>query len=286
MDIKTMLEEIAPEVDESVAHDQIMSMVRRRRRGLWVARVAAAAAVVAGFVAVAAVTGGEDPVAPADGSSTTAPLEPRTTVTSVGPTVSAAPPPPSSTGAPTTTTSPTTTAAPTTTAPPSTTIPIVEPTIVTYDELPDVSSIVRESTAQGPIVPMGNDDGDGSGCTPGVTDSLPDGLWYVRIVSGSVRDGIAHIEFDLVCRYSEDERQAIYTPDEVIYDTSVRNDSPLLRTMPLSGDAKAIVAGGEPTWELWADAPSFATVRAEFVLSAWLKVVDGEIVEVFRQFEA
>lgn len=285
MDIKTMLEEIAPEVDESAAHDQVMALVRRRRRGVWVARVAAVAAVVAGFMAVAAVTGGSDPVAPSDGSSTSTSSTPPTTV---APTVSAAPPTttPLPTTAPSSTNvTPSTTVSPTTTVP-STTIPIVEPTVVTYEQLLEASVIVQESTAQGPISPMGSDDGDGSGCTPGITDSLPDGLWYVHDLNGSVIDGVGYVQFDLVCRYSDDERQAIYTPDEVDYDTSVRNDSNLLRTLPMAQDAIAFSLGEDVTWELWENAPSFALIHADFVNWSWLKVVDGEIVEVFQQFEA
>lgn len=287
MDIKQMLEDIAPEIDEVAAKESVMNRVTRKRRVAWLVRGAAVAAVIVGFVAVAALASSpkDDPLPPAATSTSQTPTRITTTTT---PPVTAHPPgssvpPATSSLPPNTTVTPTTTVAP----PPSTTTNPPRPVAPTpADDPTTVSTIALEHGWNGPVVPFGTDDGDGSGCTPGQTVGLPDGFWYVFDIAVSGDDGAAEAQFDLVCRYSDDERQAIYTPDEVIYDDSVVNESSLLRTIPFAADARIVVLdNGLFPWLLWGDAAAFGR-QQELPIRAWLKVVDGQIVEVYQNFVA
>ena len=141
------------------------------------------------------------------------------------------------------------------------------------------------TASKGPVTPFGSD-GDGSGCTPGQT-VLPDGFWYVHDLTP---DGANEpvVTFDLVCRYSDNERQLIYTPDEVDFDNSVRNDSTLLRTMPLAEDARIVTLSPSEgiTWDVWGSPRDFVAAGDPWAGWAWLQVVDGTIVEIYQQFEA
>ena len=284
--LAALLVSAAPEVDEIAAYDMVVDRVARarRRRIVRVASgVAAAAAIIVGAFALLAALPNDNQTAP----PATSVVDDRTEPTVADPTA-----------APTTT--PVTTlgqTAPSSTTPQATTQgPSVERTLLAVppgwtepierfrsDER-NRSSIVVEYGPAGPTTPFGSDDGDGSGCTPGSASTLPDGLWYVGVVGV---DG-SSLLVDLVCRYSDDARQEIYTPESVLFDDSVRNDSTLIRTVPTSSDVRIIAlvdAGG--VWGEWIGIETAVADPNTFGLGgSWLRVVGGEIVEVYQNFKA
>lgn len=96
----------------------------------------------------------------------------------------------------------------------------------------DAERFVPESSGQ-----MQDDGTAGSGCTPGLGDVLPDGVWRGIVVDGDVDT----LEFDLICSWhftserfraksdslGEDGQPAIYVTE---------NSNPMTRDLPLADD--------------------------------------------------
>jgi len=100
---------------------------------------------------------------------------------------------------------------------------------------------------------------DRSGCTPGTTQHLPDGVWYGDFVSATS----SHLEFDLACWFYGDAATIAAAEDgeesPPPNDYYVRNSNPLVRTlsvgdgaivrwMPENGVAALVEAESFETW--------------------------------------
>jgi len=162
----------------------------------------------------------------------------------------------------TTTVAPATTEAPTTSAAPATTAPTTTP---------DTNSLA-----------------EGSGCSPGTTDSLPDGEWF-GYVSDATRDDL---EFDLACWFTGDAAAQAAAEDgeesPPPNDYYVRNVNPALRTLGV--EAAAVVSWlpspGDPSTETtiaFADWVSDRTTRG-FQPGVWITIAGGTVTEVREQY--
>lgn len=140
------------------------------------------------------------------------------------------------------------------------------------------SIIAEQHGSFGPSKPLGADDGDGSGCSPG-SDELPDGIWYGRVVAV----GDEFIQFDLMCRYSDDARQAVYTPDEVDFDTSSTNQSDRLRSLLIGENAVWFIPVYGELTRLMIPALSDVTPLLEAARPGWLLVDQGAMMEFFAE---
>ena len=199
--------------------------------------------------------------------SESAPTTVDTIVTTTAPTATTALPP--ATAAPTT-------AAPTTTSPyPPGSVALSD---ADSENVAEYSTIAADYGSFGPNQPLGTDDGDGSGCAPG-SDVLPDGIWYGRVVT--IDDQT--IEFDLMCRYSDDARQAIYTPDEVDFDTSSTNQSARLRSLPIGENAYWFIPTYGELTRLMIPALSDVTNLLDAARPGWLLVDQGAMMEFFAE---
>lgn len=152
------------------------------------------------------------------------------------------------------------------------------------------SRIAARWGSDGPMVPLGSDEANGSGCSPG-SSVLPDGVWF-----GFVRDlGDRHIAFDLACLYTG-QRAYAQGADPEGADIAVRNDVLDERAVAVSPDARFFVhpdhdisSGNRLTFrtseirelrqhldqrmglELWSDA-----------VGVWILIDDGRVVEMLE----
>ena len=124
------------------------------------------------------------------------------------------------------------------------------------------------------------DDGTaGSGCTPGMSSGLPDGVWRGVVESATVEE----IELDLICSWAHESdtfKERIGDLDTgdgpVIYVT--QNDNPMTRDLPL--------ADGVAVWPSGHDGDSLT--GADFVAQllgggwdqVWVFVNDGQVTEI------
>lgn len=123
---------------------------------------------------------------------------------------------------------------------------------------------------------------DGSGCSP-AGDSLDDGRWF-GYVTGASAD---QLEFDLACRFSDEQASLAQVEDGedplVIDDYYVRNESTLVRTLPVTGDVPVDWhPDGQPiseptTYAAW----SFEQNR---FLGAWVTISGGQVVAIAEQW--
>lgn len=173
-------------------------------------------------------------------------------------------------------------APPTTTA--TVTVPALPPPPPTTEPPSDGVLISQQYGEQGPLGPLGSGEADGSGCTPGA-GALPDGLWY-GVLTATTGTGV---EFDLVCRYSE-ERADSYTDADYHYS----NESTVLRTVPLGGTAIFLLFDEtyQPGPRLAVDGQDSATITTLIAARAatggvrgWLRVEDGEATEFMETLE-
>lgn len=155
------------------------------------------------------------------------------------------------------------------------------PSTVTTTVSPGTSTTIlaTTTTTQRPTttVPEGP---SGSGCTQGDATFLPEGEWFGHVVSAS---GTA-IEFDLACWFTG-EAAAIAAAEDgeespPPNDYYVRNDDPLVRSLPVSPDVEVTwYPTGDPTSEVtvafseWIDG---VTTRG-LSFGVWLEVIDGEV---------
>jgi len=127
----------------------------------------------------------------------------------------------------------------------------------------------------------------GSGCTPPSGDVLPDGVWFVEVTSW----GTDSLTFDLMCQYYEsseyvqaqldacDDNEDGYAGcgDSMVW---ITNDSPRLRTLPVSDDATYM-----NPYE-WTEMPLGDAIMGDvfYVNQMWLFVNGGEITQVLEQY--
>ena len=97
------------------------------------------------------------------------------------------------------------------------------------------SQIIARWGPDGPMNPLGSDDANGSGCSPG-SAALPDGVWF-----GFVRNlGDRQIAFDLACLYTGERAYARGASPEGA-DIAVMNDVLDERLIPISPKARFFV---------------------------------------------
>lgn len=132
--------------------------------------------------------------------------------------------------------------------------------------------------------PMNADGTALSGCSPGSSDSVPDGVWY-----GVVRAWDADsISFDLACMYHpKSPQQTAYLdslgPDEPQKGYATSNDNPALRTLPLA-DGAVFWSAGYKNYPGDSTAP-YSEVRAKWGESDYyLYVNDGEVTEAVKVY--
>ncbi|MEX0914053.1 MAG: hypothetical protein WDZ57_03785, partial [Demequina sp.] len=118
------------------------------------------------------------------------------------------------------------------------------PDLPTASATPDPEPIVYERGTGERFVPesvgQAQEDGTaGSGCTPGLEPTLPDGLWRGFVVDGH-KDSV---EFDLICswhftsaRFKERDAERDDEGPPAIYVTA--NDNPQTRDLPLDPDVR------------------------------------------------
>ncbi|HEX2404425.1 MAG TPA: hypothetical protein VHM29_06950 [Acidimicrobiia bacterium] len=125
----------------------------------------------------------------------------------------------------------------------------------------------------------------GSGCTPGDAITLPEGEWYGVVVSASA----SGIEFDLACWFMGEAAVEAAAADgaEAANDYYVRNDNPLIRSLPVSSETEVTwYPTGDPTSEVvvtYADWVAGVTARGPF-FGVWLNVIDGEVFRIREQW--
>lgn len=165
-----------------------------------------------------------------------------------------------------------------------------ESTTTTTGSVPDDVVYAVADPAMVPP-PLGDGPANGSGCNPGPGD-LPDGVWF-----GIVRElADTSVEFDLACWFggeaaneaaAEDGETEIPVPN----DYYIRNESDVLRTVPVVADAPTWIIPTDPglgsesrAWTEWvADPIGYVPCPGQYCL-AWLYVNDGQATEVVTQY--
>lgn len=142
----------------------------------------------------------------------------------------------------------------------------------------DTERFVPESSAQA------NDDGTaGSGCTPGLGEVLPDGVWRGFVVDGD----IDRLEFDLICSWHFTSERFRDKSDELGEDGTpaiyvTENSNPMTRDLPLADDVA-----------VWPHPPSVEPLEIEeFYVQrlqggwdeVWLFVNDERVTEISQVY--
>lgn len=179
-------------------------------------------------------------------------------------------------------TSPTSTAAPTAAAP---------TTVAT--ETSSKPTITKPPSTSAPTTTVIDTNllAGGSGCTPGTTQHLPDGVWYGNFVSATS----THLEFDLACWFYGDAATVAAAEDgeesPPPNDYYVRNNNPQVRTlsvgdgaivrwMPENGVAELVEAESFEAWLADRAAMEFPELRP----SIWVTLIENTISEIEEQF--
>lgn len=144
---------------------------------------------------------------------------------------------------------------------------------------------VSTTAADGAAAPVP----DGSGCTPGDGDVLPDGRWF-GFVSSREADSFS---FDLACWFTGDEAVVAATEDGAESpppnDYYIRNDNTTQRLLVPSpdptveflqdvGDPASFKTIDYPTWV--SEAPSRSVEPG-----AWVEITDGLVVTIEEQYQ-
>ena len=202
-------------------------------------------------------------------ATSTSPLDGSTTVTAAPPTTAAP-----------------TTAVPTTTLAPGTTIPPSTSQVTSTTGPPYVVPGTPELTPPDPL--NGSEGASGSGCAPG-TDDLPSGIWFGFLVERSD----SAVELDLACFYFGDIawEKAAEVGQEANNDYWIVNENPLVRTVPVAGDAAVWAITGDATlgherlaYADWTGAESTYTPCPGEGCTVWLYVNDGVVDEIVEQY--
>ncbi len=135
---------------------------------------------------------------------------------------------------------------------------------------------------------------EGSGCTPGTPDDLPDGTWFGYAVSATDTT----MDFDLACWFSGDAAVLAAAEDgdesPPPNDYHIRNANPAVRTLDVSPDVEVewMAFWGDPStyeivdWSTWAAdrAGPLAGFDDDLFVDIWITVTNGEIVVVGEQY--
>lgn len=129
---------------------------------------------------------------------------------------------------------------------------------------------------------------EGSGCTPGSDQPLPDGEWFGYVDEASASE----IGFDLACWFTGDAAALAAAEDgeesPPPNDYYVRNVNPAVRAISVSGDATVIWLPnpGDPTTEAEIPYAEWITERdtREYQPGIWLTIEEGEVVEIQEQY--
>ena len=129
---------------------------------------------------------------------------------------------------------------------------------------------------------------EGSGCSPGSGEPLPDGRWF-----GYVEDASAgEIDFDLACWFSGDAAAAAAAEDgdesPPPNDFHVRNVNSTLRAISVSVDATVawLPNPGDPTTEEKIPYAEWTAERdtRDYQPGVWLTIEDGAVIEIQEQY--
>ena len=130
---------------------------------------------------------------------------------------------------------------------------------------------------------------DGDGCTPGNSDTLPDGEWFGFLVEAGEDD----LEFDLACWFTGEDAElaaAARGEDEVPNDYLITNDNPALRTLPAATDlmVERLTEGVESETvplEDYLDGEGFyADICPGPECPVWITVGGGVVTEMAEQY--
>ena len=176
-----------------------------------------------------------------------------------------------------------------TTGPPDATTTPLESTTTTTP--PDATTTTSPTTTA-PVTttsgPDSNSLAEGSGCTPGTTDGLPDGEWF-----GYVEDATRNeLDFDLACWFTgENAAQAAGEDGEESpppNDYYVRNANAAIRTLALGAGAGVtwMPNPGDPSTEETVAYDDWLNERTDrsYQPGVWLTIADGAIIEIREQY--
>lgn len=153
--------------------------------------------------------------------------------------------------------------------------------VATYGELGPTTAVPPNSGGAGTA---------GSGCRPGSSATLPDGVWMARLVSITV-EGPAAAALDLVC-FSTVRSLAAAGSTRAVEDFAVDNDNPLARDVPVAVDVSYYLQQPPPPTVAGREAQRVAfssEQRGELqawlarngAVLAWVQVRGGVVTEVY-----
>ncbi len=172
-------------------------------------------------------------------------------------------------------------------ATPPTTNPTV--TTTTTPVTTTTAPVTTSTTAPTTTAPVDtNSLAEGSGCTPGTADSLPDGEWFGLVDEAAAEE----IDFDLACWFSGDAAARAAAEDgqesPPPNDYYVRNVNPTLRTLSVADDASVtwLPSPGDPATEETVSYSDWLDGRQarDFQPGVWLTIEDGAIVDIREQY--
>lgn len=179
----------------------------------------------------------------------------------------------------------TTTSGPVTSAPTSTSAPSTTSTASTSTTAPTTTS-----TTAAPTTTTGPTSGarpEGSGCTPGTPDTLPDGRWFVSVDEARP----AEVRVDLACWFSGEQAALAATEDgeesPPPNDYYVRNENPALRTLPVAPGATVrwYPELGDPNSPVTTPYADWSAARAGGgIFGVWITTVGGAVTAAEEQW--
>ena len=140
-----------------------------------------------------------------------------------------------------------------------------------------------DGTAAAPP-PSSGAQAEGSGCTPGDDDDLPDGRWFGK-VTGADDDSL---DFNLKCRYTGAEAVKASIEDGkgdmVPNDHYERDEQDTERELEYAADAPAFHTTGEPQDVEQITMQEWVGLADEVPFDVWLTVEDGTVVKLEEQW--
>ncbi len=130
---------------------------------------------------------------------------------------------------------------------------------------------------------------DGSGCSPGYVDTLPDGLWF-GYASSREADSFS---FDLACWFTGDDAVLAASEDGAESpppnDYHIRNDNTAERLLIPAPDVTVEFLGnpGDPASAEIVDYPTWVAVATDraFEPAVWVEIEDGLVVTIKEQYQ-
>lgn len=174
------------------------------------------------------------------------------------------------------TTSSPATSTPTSTSTPSTTTSTASTSTSTSTPAPTTTTAPTEGARP-----------EGSGCTPGTPDTLPDGRWYVGVDEA----GPSELRVDLACWFTGEQAALAATEDgeesPPPNDYYVRNQNPALRTLPVAPGTTVrwYPELGDPTTEVTTPYADWLAARSGGgFLGLWITTDDGAVTAAEEQW--